>query len=695
MADFRKWFLAFAVLALIAGTASAQGLTCTANAGVPPLLRAEGLTEQVGDVVLNCTGGTPTPAGLPIPPVNVQVFLSTPITSRLTATGAINWSAALLLVDEPRPASNGGGAFPTFSVCSSPNGAVSGCAMTGIGPVQNPTPAGIYAGPYSTGGERAAFNVFQGQQVSQNSIAFLGVPFDAPGTIGGTRVLRITNIRTAPGAPSSSLIPQPVVEYISITGSTSVPVNNPQQIVGYTQYGLDQGQAFSSNTVGLSTCTGQNRVSGGSITGNAQLYVTAAEGFASAFKVRNTAQVPASPAFVDTLTTANAPQDIPGLAYQTETGFYMSTDAGSTANGIQNAGLATQGTRLAFALGNAPTGATLYAPTTVPLFQKGNFGRTTGYAVLVSTDASIVTSGSSITQVASSVSATNAQLSAAYGNTVSPNAFTNAAVGPNGGIGTAGLGAANSNVGLIPVGAGGVLIYEVVQTDTSLFEQLSVPVFVGFATSSTLDTSITANGTVSFSPISTETPATAAASSSLPIPRFVRSGPNGNTFRFNPCFCNILFPYVTTLVGYDTGIAISNTSLDPFGTTGSTGTITLNFYGTGAAPSTGATGMTYTTGPVPPGGMLGWAVGGGNGVILSPGAQTGTSAPVAQQIPAMTNFSGYIIAQSRFQYCHGIAYLTCAGCGATNPGASESYLGLIMDVPGAYRTGNTGENLGQ
>jgi len=80
MADFRRCILAFAVVALLLGllpTANAQvpnGMTCVANAAVPPTLRAEGLTELAGDIVLNCGGGTPTPAGQVIPQANIQVF---------------------------------------------------------------------------------------------------------------------------------------------------------------------------------------------------------------------------------------------------------------------------------------------------------------------------------------------------------------------------------------------------------------------------------------------------------------------------------------------------------------------------------------------------------------------------------------------------------------------------------------------
>ena len=38
------------------------------------LIRAEGLAESVGDLVLSCTGGTPTPAGQAVPTINITVL---------------------------------------------------------------------------------------------------------------------------------------------------------------------------------------------------------------------------------------------------------------------------------------------------------------------------------------------------------------------------------------------------------------------------------------------------------------------------------------------------------------------------------------------------------------------------------------------------------------------------------------------
>ena len=63
--NFRRWITALAVLALFAGFASAQiqnsnassgPFQCNAGVAVPPVLRAEGLTELVGDIVLTGIG---------------------------------------------------------------------------------------------------------------------------------------------------------------------------------------------------------------------------------------------------------------------------------------------------------------------------------------------------------------------------------------------------------------------------------------------------------------------------------------------------------------------------------------------------------------------------------------------------------------------------------------------------------------
>ena len=88
MADFRRCLYALALVALLAGftmTASAQsGFNCTQTTGVPPIVRAEGYTELMGDLVLDCTGGIPTPPNQTVPPVIIAVNLDVPVSSQVT-----------------------------------------------------------------------------------------------------------------------------------------------------------------------------------------------------------------------------------------------------------------------------------------------------------------------------------------------------------------------------------------------------------------------------------------------------------------------------------------------------------------------------------------------------------------------------------------------------------------------------------
>jgi hypothetical protein len=241
MLAFRKWFLALALVTLTMAVASAQTVTvpafqCVANAGVPPLVRAEGIAELVGDLVLNCTGGVPAgmtvpngpsgPASLPL--INVQVFLDVNVTSKLYET-TNNSSEALLMIDEPTNAQQ--------KICTGTVGTGS-CVV----PPRPGDPGGVYKQSYLVGDPPTVtypFNMFQGRVQGANSVAWLGVPIDAPGTVF-TRIIRMTNIRGNANMKgvSSTLVPSQIIAYISATGTTSVPINNPQQTVAWIQKGL-------------------------------------------------------------------------------------------------------------------------------------------------------------------------------------------------------------------------------------------------------------------------------------------------------------------------------------------------------------------------------------------------------------------------------------------------------------------------
>jgi len=333
MADFRRWILAFAVLVLVMGAvapASAQtsAFTCTANAAVPPTIRQEGLTELVGDIVLNCTGGIPTATGTPIPQANITVSFAQTITSRVLATiGNINLTESLLLVDEPDPAKG-----QIQNVCPSPTNPLgappAGCQATGDS-----------GASFATNGD---FNVYQGTMLagSPSTVTFLGVPIDAPAT-GLTRVYRITNVRISPGLISNAITP--IYAFISASSSTSVPINNPAPIVAFVEQGL-AASATGTGTPFLQCETTTGFVNVGT--------VNFSENFATAFKYRV--------AQGSTLDTAPGPglQYSPGAIYNTESGLVLA--AADTANqsvGLAGgAGLADWGSRFYATISNIPAG---------------------------------------------------------------------------------------------------------------------------------------------------------------------------------------------------------------------------------------------------------------------------------------------------------------------------------------------------
>src|SRR3712207_9405112 len=63
---FRSTLATLVLLNIVAGSASAQvqPVTCTVNAGVPPVIRNEAFTELAGDIVITCVGGS---TGSPVP----------------------------------------------------------------------------------------------------------------------------------------------------------------------------------------------------------------------------------------------------------------------------------------------------------------------------------------------------------------------------------------------------------------------------------------------------------------------------------------------------------------------------------------------------------------------------------------------------------------------------------------------------
>jgi hypothetical protein len=647
MADFRKWFLAFAVVALLLGmgsTANAQiglqtpAFNCTANAGNPTIVRAEGLTELVGDMLLNCNGGTPTLLGAAIPLSNVTVFLNTNITSRLLNSS--NLSEATLLIDEPHPAP--AVAVPNNSVVLPPAGSPQQelCTENGQG---NACPEhGTFVGVPSPSPYATQPNVFSGQQNSASSVVFLGVPIDAPGT-AGQRVIRITNVRANAFqlGVSSTLIPTQITMYIAVNGSQQVTINNPTQTVAFIQIGLVVGGQTSS----FLQCNSNNLgLIGDSGSTGPDFYIQVSEGFASSFKRRNialTADGVTQPAPVD--------QNVPGYPYNTESGFY----APELFTGTPIVGLADTGTRILLRFNNLGAGVRVFVQTTVPLNTPGGSATSTGTCTLSTCSAppeppAPVTPG-----------ITNGQLTLVTSDVT--------------GAGGPGFSAVSGTGGVAEVsysGTTGYATYEVVNSDPNVPETAFINVFVAFvsATANNLPAPGASTVNVSFAPLSN----VGTASSTDPIPRFGDTSTPRAAFTINLCTCDLLFPFVTNQSGFDTGIAIANTSLDPFGTGPQQGTVKLYYFGSTAG------------GGVAPPPFVTQTVPAGQEAIfnLSGGGNFG--------VPAVPGFEGYIISVANFQYCHGFAFISDVGAQKL----AEGYLAIQLDAPGLTRTFNIGENKG-
>ncbi len=267
------------------------------------------------------------------------------------------------------------------------------------------------------------------------------------------------------------------------------------------------------------------------------------------------------------------------------------------------------------------------------------------------------------------------------------------------GADTNGAGGSVSGVTVNPTISDGTatVVYEVTTAGPDSIgsnETVTIPVkiFVGSGLSATAGAGIAVRGNLA--PLSTVT--TAANVTTAAVPRFQdASSETGGLVTITPCRTLLLFPYVTNAAGFDTGIAISNTSKDPFeghsrrivskplldavsnttdvwyGSTEQSGTCELNYYG--AIPATkGAAPVAVTTPEVGAGEQLAFIVSSGGSVVGTDKTCTACATP---------GFHGYMIAICNFQYAHGFAFVSDQGSARL----AEGYLALVIPDPYAYR----------
>jgi len=625
------------------------------------VVRAEGLTELLGDLVLNCTGGNP---GAPFL-ANFQIFLNTNVTSRLASDGSTYDS--LLLVDEPGTPFGQG---PTNTFCVSPGTAsnsgngVPGIA-TGTAPACNVYTAGSIA-------QSGTYNVFRGVRPnvsSETSIVWPGVPIVPPGS-NRTRTFRFVNLRgnaSAIGATSSGL-PNQIIAFISVNPQGSIAIDNPQQTVGYVQSGVvfdtrncNNSGARNTNTFFQCGSVSPNQFTNpttgtlpsntnGTNNGNASIVgLRFREGFQTAFKVRGaTAQE----------------NSLPGQVFNTESGFV------NPATGTS--GIADSGTRLMARFNNVPAGIRLFVSVTSV---GGVYGTGQGLAA---------TAGPSSTNAAAVLVSADPN-GAGFTNTTIP--FANTAPTPVGGsvlLSCSNLANFTTVAGLeVPITAGsGQAVWEVTAADQSNLDTLFF--MVGFAYTANTGTTPATPGlgqstvTGTFAPMFTAANAGSATFAPQLIPRFTAgTAAPTNLFQIAACNTNLLFPFVTNQAGFDTGIAIANTSLDPLGSVPAAGNCTMNYYGSLPNGQPLTTTSETTTSAVQAGQTL--------TMVLSTGGGFG--------LRGNPNMQGYIIAQCSFLYAHGFAFITDGPIGQAR--VAEGYLALVLDAGTIVRGNAFGESLAQ
>jgi hypothetical protein len=322
-----------------------------------------------------------------------------------------DFSEALLLVDEPNRGTDST-ATPLLN-CGNTGAPDNGPLGPGVCEITKPVgPAQTYDGTPFVGGATCPGavavvvkvpygcgrpNAFQGRPHTGNAsrIDFLGVPFDPPGT--GTRILRITNIRSDAAALGGGVVVHTISASLSVTSAFAMFITTPTLTVAHSYDGLV-----------VSALPGA---------------VHLEEGFASAWKYKNIAfalhntslpaPVPYPYLSPETNYPADAVQNVPGVLYNTEAGFQwnpantlLSPDPpsgyapsvtstsstyalssigyGGVNTEISNDGIASEGTRIALYF--AAFGETVTVPNVVYLYPDGTSGTPSGVMVLTSTD---------------------------------------------------------------------------------------------------------------------------------------------------------------------------------------------------------------------------------------------------------------------------------------------------------------------
>ena len=542
---------------LSTGVASAQappatlGVISCSSTAVPPIVRAEGIAELVGDIVILCTNTSPETGGTAVSHLvtNVSVSLNVNVTNNLNPDPLTD---AVLVINENN--------------CTAPvalGGAGIGVGFTGLG-------------TSCTGGAAAPDQRFQDPQfatlASATRLEWNGIHFPVPGGPAepiaaaaddctdtftardgesvsecnpGITSIRITSIRgnaSQLGVPAIEGVPFSQIQaFVSITGPNTIPISNNVLNVAIPLTGLLVDIDPDAAPSGLQ-CEDES----------GHMSLTISEGFATSFK------------------TLGEPTFQPGNT-QVESGYY--------APGSLNGGGASQSTRFLLRFFNIPEGVNVVVHDWVDC---DDDDADTDLLVIQALDCDEVGDGCSAASVVAS-----------------------------GDLGGLGFGS-DPGVDVVQVdidGGFGSIVYEVEDDDPIVSEDCVIPIWFGWTPDTENDLPAPGTGqlAVTFAPLSTVLNAAAGE----PVPRFIDTGGDPtNVISIIKCTTQILFPFVTNRAGFDTGLVVANTSEDWLGTQPQDGTCTIHYHGTTAGD--GASPPDDTSKVIQAGEQLIWLLSSGN-----------------------------------------------------------------------------------
>jgi hypothetical protein len=463
-------------------------MSCNANAGAPNIVRGEGIAETVGDVVLICTGGAPTPQGQPIPQYTVTMTMNTDITSRPLPEAA-QLSEALILIDEPFPANP----FPTAleGGPDRPDGVPNQILCQPLGSTCPETGTAGDPSPYQT-----QPNMFFGQQTSPTAMQWT-IPIDPPGA-NLTRILRLTNVRVNANALgiSTTFIPTQEQATVAIQGAASVPIHGSTQTVAISEAGATP----VVNAEVVPQCLPRNKsLLGGSGQAAFDFSVQVREAYGYSFKNRDNGTAYFPPVFPEPLFE----QNIPGFAYRSESVFYSPSFFSSE----PTLGLADSGTRILVKFGPHHANTHLFVPVSIQMTGNDIFGGSTiGQLQLVKADVNGVSAPGYQPVLATKLVGTAPVAEMTYAGTTA------------------------------------YATYEVLYADPSVLETATIPVAVAFNQNPTI-------GPVSVTPSLAPLNLTATASASAPVPRFASIYATQPAFAIEACVASTLSATIPTKTG--------------------------------------------------------------------------------------------------------------------------------------------------